>query len=370
MKVESSESLEEERLAVVRRYDILDTPPDGAFDRITAIAARIFDAPISIISIVDHDRIWFKSHHGLDIEQIGRNPGLCSSAILGDDPYVIADAVEDIRSLANPLVAGSFGLRFYAGVPLRTVDGHNLGTLCVIDKTPRRVSGGQVEQLEALASVVMDQLELRLSARRVVAERDRALAHAETMAKETDHRVMNSLQLVSSLLTLQARGLKNAEAAAQLASAAARVSAVARGHRLFYQDDTVSTVSGRDYLRRLCTQLSALSRHAAITVEGSDVEIPAQKIVSVGLIINELVMNAIKHGGEPIVVRIEPQGNGACRIGVLDAGPGVSGTGDLRHGQGLGTKIVRALTTELGGRLVYGGDPDGTGTLASLTFKV
>ena len=83
---------EAERLVAVRRYDILDSPPDGAFDRITALAARRFGVPIAIISIVDEDRIWFKSHHGLPVEQIDREPGLCASAILGDTPYLIEDA--------------------------------------------------------------------------------------------------------------------------------------------------------------------------------------------------------------------------------------------------------------------------------------
>ena len=97
---------EAERLAAVRRYDILDTPPDGAFDRITRVAARLFEVPISIVSIVDEDRIWFKSHHGLDVEQIPRAPGLCASAILDNKPWVLTDASLDPRSLANPPVAG------------------------------------------------------------------------------------------------------------------------------------------------------------------------------------------------------------------------------------------------------------------------
>src|SRR6202165_6303165 len=122
---------EDQRMQAVRRYDILDTPPDGAFDRITTIAARRFDVPISIISIVDHDRIWFKSHHGLDVKEIGRAPGLCASAILSQLPHVLPNAAIDPRSLPHPLVAGDFGLRFYVGVQLRTQDGFNLWTLCV-----------------------------------------------------------------------------------------------------------------------------------------------------------------------------------------------------------------------------------------------
>ena len=158
---------ERERLAAVHRYGVLDTPPDGAFDRITRIASLVLDVPIAIVSLVDHDRIWFKSAHGLDgVEQIDREPGLCASAILADEAWVIEDARRDPRALANPLVAGEFGLQFYAASPLRTHDGYNLGTLCVIDKEPRKLTQQQVGVLEDLAAIVVDELELRLAARR------------------------------------------------------------------------------------------------------------------------------------------------------------------------------------------------------------
>src|SRR5581483_9008749 len=157
---------EAERLAAVRRYEILDTPRDGAFERITRIASVVLDVPIAIVTIVDHDRIWFKSAHGLDgVEQIDRVPGLCASAILSDDLYLVHDAKVDPRTLANPLVAGDFGLRFYAAAPLRTRDGFNLGTMCVIDREPRELSDAQAEVLEDLAALVVDELELRLAAR-------------------------------------------------------------------------------------------------------------------------------------------------------------------------------------------------------------
>lgn len=161
---------EAERLEAIRRYDILDTPPDGAFDRITALAARLFQVPIAIVSVVDVDRIWFKSHHGLDLEQVPRDGGLCASAILQDGPWVINDAPHDPRALTNPLVAGEFGLKFYAGVPLQTADGHNLGTLCVLDFEPRELSVEETGTLEDLAAMVLTELELRLASRRAVAE--------------------------------------------------------------------------------------------------------------------------------------------------------------------------------------------------------
>lgn len=156
---------ERSRIEAVRRYDVLDTPPDGSFDRITRLAAGLLDMPIAIVSIVDTDRIWFKSAHGLDgVDEVERVPGLCASAVLADEPWIVEDAAVDPRTLANPLVAGEFGLRFYAGAPLMTHDGHNLGTLCVIDREPRELAPDGPQVLADLASIVMDELELRRAA--------------------------------------------------------------------------------------------------------------------------------------------------------------------------------------------------------------
>src|SRR4051794_18995868 len=171
------------RIAAVRRFEILDTPPDGIFDRLAAIAARTFGVPIGIVSIVDTDRIWFKAHHGLpDVTEVERAPGLCASAILNDEPWVVTDAAVDPRTLANPLVAGEFGLRFYAGVPLTTRDGYNLGTLCVIDHEPREVTEGDLATLTDLAGLVMNELELRLEARRTIEREERLRRNAEELA--------------------------------------------------------------------------------------------------------------------------------------------------------------------------------------------
>ena len=161
---------EQRRMQAVHRYDILDTPPDGSFDRITKLASEIFDVPIALVTIVDHDRIWFKAQTGLDgVEAIPRDPGLCASAIMQDAPYIVEAARSDPRTLANPLVAGQFGLQFYAAAPLRTADGNRLGTLCLLDREPRMFSPKQAGVLQQLADVVMDEMELRLSARRLAA---------------------------------------------------------------------------------------------------------------------------------------------------------------------------------------------------------
>jgi GAF domain-containing protein len=176
---------ETDRINAINRYEILDTPPDGSFERLSALAAKIFNVPIAIISIVDHDRIWFKSHHGLEgVEQIDREPGLCASAILSDEVYVVEDARNDPRTLANPLVAGAFGLRFYAAAPLVTKDGYNLGTVCIIDKKQRYITEDQKTYLSDLAEIVMDEMELRLSSIEMARLKEREISELKMQINE------------------------------------------------------------------------------------------------------------------------------------------------------------------------------------------
>jgi len=169
---------EQARLISLYRYNILDTPPDGSFDKMTKLAAKIFNVPIAIISLVDSDRIWFKSKYGLDVQQINKDPGLCASAILSDDIYLVEDARNDPRTLTNPLVAGDFGLQFYAAAPLHTHDGYNLGTFCLLDKNKRYFNTDQQEILKGFADVVMESLELRLVAHNTLNEMIAKLADA------------------------------------------------------------------------------------------------------------------------------------------------------------------------------------------------
>jgi signal transduction histidine kinase len=191
--MESSSSIippdEDARLAAVHRYEILDTPCEGAFDRITLLAARLFKVPIAIVSIVDNDRVWFKSRQGIDVEQVARLPGLCASAILQREPLILPDASVDPNALANPIVAGELGLRFYAGAPLTTWDGHNLGAICVLDEEPREFSVQDAATLEQLAEIVVHELELRIVTRNVVkSEREtRALEAARRGLEAAEH---------------------------------------------------------------------------------------------------------------------------------------------------------------------------------------
>lgn len=152
---------EAQRLARLLEYEVLDTPAEHEFDRLTEIAARVCGTPISLISLVDKERQWFKSHHGLAARETPREVAFCAHAILDDAIFEIEDSMQDARFCRNPLVLGEPHVRFYAGAPLRTPEGHNIGTLCVIDHTPRRLTQEQREILCALAESAIQLLELR-----------------------------------------------------------------------------------------------------------------------------------------------------------------------------------------------------------------
>jgi GAF domain-containing protein len=169
-----------ERIEALHKYELLDTPADGSFYKMTALAAKIFNVPIALITLVDTDRIWFKSHFGLDIDQIDREPGLCSSAILSDDVYLVEDAKNDPRCLANPLVTGDFGLQFYAAAPLTTNEGFNLGTFCIIDKRQRYINSDQQTMLKQMANIVVDEMELRIQSRNLIKEYTTRLKELES----------------------------------------------------------------------------------------------------------------------------------------------------------------------------------------------
>lgn len=150
------------RLASLHSYDILDKPPEKEFDDLVKLASQICETPISLVSLVDFDRQWFKAKVGLDTEETTREVSFCAHAIHDDKMLVVRDALTDERFAGNPLVTGKPNIRFYAGMPLINPEGLRLGTLCVIDTKPRDLSTHQVFALETLSRQVMKQMELKL----------------------------------------------------------------------------------------------------------------------------------------------------------------------------------------------------------------
>jgi GAF domain-containing protein len=145
---------EKVRLQALRRYKILDTDPEEAFDDLTILASHICETPVAMISLIDSDRQWFKSKHGLNVSETPRAVSFCAVAIQQPDLFVVPDASKDPRFSSNPFVVSDPKIRFYAGAPFTSSDGHPLGTLCVVDMVPRELTPSQETALLALFNIL------------------------------------------------------------------------------------------------------------------------------------------------------------------------------------------------------------------------
>lgn len=152
---------EQERLKELEEYQILDTAPEQEFDDLTALASFICETPIALITLLEKDRQWFKSKVGMDADENARELAFCSHAIMQEQVMIVADTLNDERFANHPLVIGEPNIRFYAGAPLTTPKGYNLGTLCIVDKKPKQLTTQQHSALKALARQVISLLELR-----------------------------------------------------------------------------------------------------------------------------------------------------------------------------------------------------------------
>ncbi|MDB5218695.1 MAG: signal transduction histidine kinase [Myxococcaceae bacterium] len=170
---------EDDRLLALHGYDILDTPPEPAFDDLAALARTLCDVPIALVSLIDRDRQWFKSCFGLDIKETPRAVAFCAHAIQSVDPFLVPDAGNDPRFAKNPLVVGPPSIRFYGGFPLVDEAGAALGTLCVIDVRPRELDRTQLEAMRVLAKQVVSQLRIR----RLLRDAERAHRRASFVAE-------------------------------------------------------------------------------------------------------------------------------------------------------------------------------------------
>ena len=205
---------EQKRLEALRSYSILDTDEEADYDDLTEIAAAICDAPIALISFVDKDRQWFKSHYGLDVHQTDRCHSFCSHAIQDPEKLMqVEDAQFDQRFQDNPLVTGSPDIRFYAGMPLLDKDGYALGSLCVIDQKPRVLTQIQQKALRTLAHQVIDKLSLRRNNKELytinqqLTETNSKLREAEESLKKVNTALTESKERLQTILDLVVEGI-------------------------------------------------------------------------------------------------------------------------------------------------------------------
>jgi hypothetical protein len=387
---------EQERLSALRRYQVLGTPPEETFDRVTRLAAALFEVPISLITLVGSSFQEFKSCYGLDRRRTGREVSFCTYAVASGERLVVPDALLDPRFRHNPFVLGAPHIRFYAGCPLRTPQGHVLGTLCLIDMEPREPTEDELQRLEDLATVVMDELELRRT--RAILEREQ-----NKLKQEND-----DLEAFSQSV---AHDLKNPLASLKMAS-----------------DTLVDTLDEADEMAReisalICTEtgrmqtmideLLALARirRAEVTPEPVDMGPLVEKVVAdmedvlSGADLNfpstwwpvlghegglrrvwtNLLSNAVKYGGEPprIGIGARREGEGRVSYWVRDDGPGIPAEQQERifevfvrledeqaSGHGVGLSIVKRILEKLGGE-VWVESPDGpsSGTRIGFTLQ-
>ncbi|MFZ7090684.1 histidine kinase dimerization/phosphoacceptor domain -containing protein [Primorskyibacter sp. 2E233] len=340
------------RLAELRSYNVLDSAPEAAFDDVVTLVARLLDAPVVLVSLVDEARQWFKARVGMEAPETPLEQSICSHAILQDKLTEIRDTLEDPRTQDNPLCCGPLSeMRFYAGAPLITPTGRKLGTLCVLDDRPRVLDDTQREVLRVMADQVMRQLDLR-----------RALAAEEVLRDEIDHRVKNSLQTVSSFLRIYRMRAQYDETRDILEAVNRRVTAVAELHAALYQSGTQGEVALDDYLGRM---VSLLTQQAPPGIRlNSDlafVMAEPQTASALALIVSEFVANAYKHAfpqGTKGQVRIAlTTTKDAMVLACEDDGSG--GGAPATDSTGIGMRLMDAAAEQLGGTLQAGPDVGG-----------
>ena len=376
-----NDEIEGRRLAALRATGILDTPREADFDEVVEVLALVCGVPIAVISLVDAERQWFKAETGLGNSETPLSQSVCTHAIWVEDLFVVPDLSVDPRFAANPVVAGAPGLRFYAGAPLRTADGLPLGTLCLMDLKPRRLSVAHGRLLRLAAKQVMRQIDLRhawtrerdarVEAEALAAEKARLVRQNDLLAREIDHRVKNSLQLVSGLLGLQARRAGPGVLQDQLFEADRRITAVAAVHDQLHSAVRLDRIDLKNFVGALCAELRE-TRPANVVVrcEAEAGELDSDRAIALGLLVNELLANAFKHAfpdGRPGTVEVVLVERGdAFVLTVADDGIGTAPGTDPAEGAGLGTRLLEALVKRLGGTIET--DTAMPGTRVSVVF--
>ena len=342
---------EQARVKALAEFNIMDTGAEDGFDDAVLVAAQLCDVPIALVSLIDAHRQWFKAAVGVTVTETPREVSFCGHAIGGTELLIIENATLDARVANNPLVTGEPFIRFYAGAPLVTSDGHVIGTMCVLDYRPRTLNDGQRAALAALARQVMAQLELR----RLLVRQREGEEHRRLLTGELEHRIKNTLSVVQAIVSQSLRTAKTPADARDAISA--RLVTLGRAHDLLTQASWTSAP-----IRVLV--------HGAISVDGEDgrrvrmsgpdVRLNARAALALSMALHELATNAAKYGS----LSAE---DGHVEIAWRFAERGAATTLELvwqEHGgppvappssKGFGTRLIEtSLTRDLGrGRIEY-----------------
>lgn len=372
---------EKERLEALQAYKILDTLPESSFDSITSIAAFICNTPISLVSLIDKDRQWFKSKQGLGVSETPREQAFCAHAINNPkEIMIVEDSLKDERFANNPLVQGEPHIRFYAGAPLVTNEGFPLGTLCIIDCVPRHLDESQLKALSDLASQVMVQFQLRkqlIEMEELKLRLEKQFYEAERFAHLVSHDIKAPLRGIAALanyIIKEARNELNPEVSDylnQIQERANKTIGLVEGilkHTLSTNYEVnLEWINARLLLRDVA-ELSAVPADIVFTSETTITEVYSDRVILIQILIN-LLNNAVKYGVSPnpkIQIRIK-QTLTEWKIEVKDNGPGVLPEHQMRifemfqtlgkadrfgnKGTGIGLCTVKSLVQLLHGRI-------------------
>jgi len=343
-----------ERLKALYSYEILDTDREKEFDDVVALAAGLCGTAVAVINLIDAERQWFKAEVGLDARETPLETSLCAHVILQDDFVEIPDTLHDPRMRDNPLCCGDPGLRFYAGALLRSDGGLPIGTLCVLDYEPKKLTALQRDAIRVLADQVMNQLDLR-----------RALKTAEVLRNEVHHRVKNSLQSISSLTGMQSRSLSSEEARSALVTVQRRIETVAALHEQLYRTNAGDKINLRDFISNVVDFMNG-TRPSNVTIETAldEVIIDSSRAAAVGVVVNEFATNAIKHAFPDgrigtigfVLSRVTPS---LARLTCSDNGIGLAEKARA-NATGFGLRILEASALQIGGPLEHRSTGAGT----------
>ena len=382
---------ESDRQANLDLYEILDTFPEEAFDAITSIAAHICGTPIALISLIDKDRQWFKSHHGLSVSETPRDFAFCAHAILEPDQlFVVEDAQLDNRFFDNPLSTGDPNVIFYAGAPLVSSEGFPLGTLCVIDNKPHTLNSDQRKALADLSSQVIAQMELRRNLKELKSKNEELSRYAHLISHDL-RSPMQSIYQLSKIIAKESEGNlseKAEKAMAQLQKKALQSQELVDGilkHSLAgehsYAPERIQVVEFVNDLIDFCSPPGDIQLIPEVTVS----EIVCDPTI-LHQILQNLISNAIKYNDKDLgVVRIAVNTKDSeLTFEVIDNGPGIPEKYHERifgmfqtlsyadrfgnKGTGIGLHTVKNLVVLLGG-LITIESKEGEGSNFKVTIR-
>ncbi|QXT38875.1 histidine kinase dimerization/phosphoacceptor domain -containing protein [Gymnodinialimonas ceratoperidinii] len=353
----------DQRVAALHSYGILDTPRDAEYDAVVELIARICDVPFAVINFIDEDRQWFKAEVGLGTRELPLDESICAHAILLDDFMEIEDTLNDDRLCGNPLCVSGPNLRFYAGALLKTAEGMPLGTLCVLDQKPRVLTDLQRDAVKVMAAQVMRQMELALALRR-----------EELLRLEVDHRVKNSLQSVSAMARIQSRMLTDEAARDALQLMQQRVEIIAALHTALYKTNAGERINISAYLASVADLIRGTlhpNQELALSTGCNKATITSQEAGALGLIVAELTANSQKHGfadgrAGKMTLDLSTAEDGELVLTYTDDGLG-SAAPKSESSTGMGMSVIDMLSEQLGG--VFSADITEAGYQGTLRFR-